>query len=147
VRGMVESRGAVALVIAVGVGLWGLHAYPVSPDDPFLALIALEKPVAFYVLAYGYAALWFTTPFFAASLLTSVMAIVTSRYPAARHLRPLPPYPPPETRVTPTLVLGEAHAARMPGPAPNPSWLIIPERGLYTGVMVLGAVGTTQPLM
>jgi hypothetical protein len=40
------------------------------------------------------------------------------------------------------LVLGEAHFDTMPGRAPSPSWLTIPQRGLYTGVMVLGAVGT-----
>ena len=28
------------------------------------------------------------------------------------------------------------------GPAPRPEWLTVPQRGLYTGVMVLGAVGT-----
>ncbi|HZD85816.1 MAG TPA: hypothetical protein VE052_07870, partial [Gemmatimonadaceae bacterium] len=42
----------------------------------------------------------------------------------------------------PTLVLGETHFARTPGPAPAPTWLTIPQRGLYTGVMILGAVGS-----
>jgi hypothetical protein len=40
------------------------------------------------------------------------------------------------------LVLGEAHFEVTPGRAPAPSWLTIPQRGLYTGVMILGAVGT-----
>jgi hypothetical protein len=39
-------------------------------------------------------------------------------------------------------VLGEAHFPRTCGPAPQPEWLTIPQRGLYTGVMILGAVGT-----
>ncbi len=43
----------------------------------------------------------------------------------------------------PTLVLGEsAFRARRCGRAPEPTWLTIPQRGLYTGVMILGAVGT-----
>ena len=46
------------------------------------------------------------------------------------------------SRSTPTLVLGEAHFASTPGRAPDPTWLTIPQRGLYTGVMILGAVGT-----
>lgn len=139
---IIDGRGVTALVIATAVGVWGLRTYPVVADDPFLALIALEKPVVFHVLAYGYATLWFTTPFVAASLLTSVLAIIVSRYPASVRVGPLPPYPAPETRATPMLVLGEAHLARTAGPAPDPAWLMIPERGLYTGVMVLGAVGT-----
>lgn len=136
------ARGLVAMIAAAGVGAWGVHAYPVSGDEPFLALIALQKPFVFDVLTYGYAALWFTTPFFAASLVTSVLAIVASRCPGAARSRPLPPYPLPETRPTAALVLGEAHLPRIPGPAPEPVWLTIPQRGLYTGVMVLGAVGT-----
>ena len=40
------------------------------------------------------------------------------------------------------LVLGERHFETTNGRAPQSSWLTIPQRGLYTGVMVLGAVGT-----
>jgi TraM recognition site of TraD and TraG len=141
-RHLMAARGLVAMVAAAGVGAWGLHAYPVPADEPFLALIALQKPFVFDALTYGYAALWFTTPFFAASLVTSVLAIVASRCPGTARSRPLPPYPEPEARPTASLVLGEAHLPRIPGPAPEPAWLTIPQRGLYTGVMVLGAVGT-----
>lgn len=56
--------------------------------------------------------------------------------------RPLPPYPDPEKRSTPMLALGETHHYTTPGRAPQPTWLTIPQRGLYTGTMVLGAVGT-----
>ena len=71
VRTIVDARRVVAMLIAASVGMWGLHTYPVPPDDPFLGLIQLREPVVFQVLAYGYATLWFTTPFFLASLLTS----------------------------------------------------------------------------
>ena len=40
------------------------------------------------------------------------------------------------------LVLGETHNLTSPGAAARPEWLTIPQRGLYTGVMILGAVGT-----
>jgi hypothetical protein len=60
--------------VAAGVGTWGLHAYPVRTDDVFLALVEARKPFVFQVLAYIYATLWFTTPFFATSLVTSVLA-------------------------------------------------------------------------
>ena len=59
-----------------------------------------------------------------------------------REFRALPPYPAPETRPTPSLVLGETHHPTRTGRAPDPTWLTIPQRGLYTGVMILGAVGT-----
>jgi hypothetical protein len=141
-RAFVEARALVSLAIATGVGAWGLHVYPVSTDDLFVALVELRTPHVFQTLAYLYATLWFATPFFLASLLTSLLAIVVYRYAPTVRRRPLPPYPPPESRPSPMLVLGEAHLATTTGPAPSPTWLTIPQRGLYTGVMILGAVGT-----
>lgn len=141
-RTVVEARGLVAMLVAAGVGTWGLHTYPVRTDDVFLALIEARKPFIFQVLAYVYATLWFTTPFFATSLVTSVLAIITYRRPLGVRMRALPPYPAPERRPAPSLILGETHFPHTPGRAPSPGWLTIPQRGLYTGVMVLGAVGT-----
>jgi hypothetical protein len=142
VQTMLGARALIAMLIALATGTWGLHAYPVHTDNVFLALIALKKPVVFQVLTYGYATLWFTSAFLAASLVTSVFAIVAYHYPGTARRRPLPPYPEPASRPTPTVVLGERHFARTLGPAPDPTWLTIPQRGLYTGVMILGAVGT-----
>src|SRR5204862_1863410 len=137
-RMLVDARGLVATIVAAVIGAWGLYTYPMNHDDVFLALVALQNPSVFKVFSYGYATFWFTTPFLAASLVLSLVALVVyRRVPSARH-RALPAYPPPETRPAPTLVLGERHFATKPGPAPTPRWLTIPQRGLYTGVMVLG---------
>jgi hypothetical protein len=138
----VDTRALLALAIAAGVGIWGLHTYPLPADHALLELIHLQRPVVYAVLRYGYATAWFTTPWLVGSLLTSLLAIVAYRYPRTRRHRALPPYPEPETRPAPSLVLGEAHFARTIGRAPTPTWLTIPQRGLYTGVMILGAVGS-----
>src|SRR5436190_15767791 len=141
-RTLVEARAVIAMTIAAGVGMWGLHTYPVQTDDVFVALVELRKPALFQMLACGYATLWFATPFFLASLLTSLLAIVVYRRAPAVRYRTLPRYPEPETREQPSLVLGETHSLTTPGRASGPAWLTIPQRGLYTGVMVVGAVGT-----
>ena len=141
-RTVLEARGLVAMLAAAGVGTWGLHTYPLRTDDVFLALIELRNPPVFRLLAYGYATLWFTTPFFLASLLTSAVAIVVYRRAPSARLRRLPTYPQPESRDTPSLVLGETHSLTAPGRDAMPTWLTIPQRGLYTGIMILGAVGT-----
>jgi hypothetical protein len=44
----------------------------------------------------------------------------------------------------PWLVLGEVHHQTRGGRAPDPTWLTTPQRGLYTGLMILGAVGTDK---
>jgi len=141
-RSMLEARALAAMIIAAGVGTCGLRAYPVPSDDLFLGLIEARTPLVFHVLAYGYATLWFTTPFFVASLFASLVTIVVYRRAPATRFRNLPPYPNIDGRQKPALVLGETHYATTPGRSPCPQWLTIPQRGLYTGVMILGAVGT-----
>jgi TraM recognition site of TraD and TraG len=141
-RTLVDMRNLTAMVFAATVGLWGVAVYPPATDNVFLQLIALREPMLFRALLHGYAALWFTTSFFAASLVLSVLTIVAYRRAPTPRARALPRYPKPETRSSPTLVLGETHSHTTPGRAPQPTWLSIPQRGLYTGVMILGAVGT-----
>lgn len=141
-RALVDARRIVALAVAGAVGIWGLSAYPFVADNAFLGLIDVRAPRVFALLRYGYATLWFSTPFLAASLMVSLVAIVVYRRVPSAQFTALPPYPEPESRPAPTLVLGETHFEATPGRAPAPQWLTIPQRGLYTGIMVLGAVGT-----
>ena len=141
-RKLLEQRTVIAMLIATGVGALGVHAYPIDRGNVYLQLIELRSPAVFLVLVYGYATLWFTTPFFALSIVASLVTIVAYRYPAGARARPLPAYVPPERRPSPMLVLGEAHFETTSGRAPAPTWLTIPQRGLYTGVMIVGAVGT-----
>ena len=105
-------------------------------------MIAIQRPDVLRVLSYGYAVLWFSTPFFVMSLFVSLGAIAIYRIEPTVRFRPLPRYPQPEERPVPSLVLGESHLLTSPGRAAEPKWLTIPQRGLYTGVMVVGAVGT-----
>ena len=141
-RTLLEQRTVIAMLIATGVGALGVHAYPIDRGNVYLQLIELRSPAVFLVLVYGYATLWFTTPFFMLSIVTSLATIVAYRYPISERARPLPTYVPPERRPSPMLVLGETHFETTTGRAPAPSWLTIPQRGLYTGVMIVGAVGT-----
>ena len=88
---LVAMRGLIAMGLAATVGSWGLHAHPVDMADPFLGLIEARSPGVFVALVYGYAALWFTTPFFGASLVLSLFAIAASRRDPRIRTRPLRP--------------------------------------------------------
>src|SRR5216683_1765667 len=103
-RTMLDARPLVAMIVAAGMGVWGLSAYPLPMDNVFLELIALRNPPVFHVLAYTYATAWFTTPFLAMSLVTSMLAIVAYHHLPLPRAHPLPRYPQPESRSTPTLV-------------------------------------------
>jgi hypothetical protein len=142
IRAFLDARQVLAAIFAAVVGVCGLRAFPVQRENPFLAVIEAHRPDIARGFGYGYALLWFSTPFGVASLATSLVVILASRHASSTAYRALPPYATPESRPTPSLVLGETHFLERPGRAPNPRWLTIPQRGLYTGVMVFGAVGT-----
>ena len=114
-RTVVEARALVAMMVAACVGIWGLRQYPVDHENLFLALIAAKDPGIFHFLTYGYATMWFSTPFFAASIVLSMVAIVAYRHAPSVRTRPLPPYPSPERRQNPSVVLGETHFLTTPG--------------------------------
>src|SRR6202030_1262325 len=54
----------------------------------------------------------------------------------------LPMYPDPQRRTELSLVVGELHHPRKQVPSETPHWLAIPERGLFTGIAIVGAVGS-----
>ena len=64
---------------------------------------------------------------------------------AKRDLLPfgaLPVWPLSPDQPGPEIVIGEVHHPVEPKEIFNPEWLTIPERGLYTGVAIFGAVGS-----
>ena len=122
-RRILDARTLVALTVAAAVGAWGLRAYPVRMTNVFLASDRrCGVRTCFQVLAYGYATLWFTTPFFvrvAARRRSSRSSCTATR--RALTFRALPPYPEPETRPAPSLVLGEAHHRDASGTRARPA--------------------------
>ena len=54
----------------------------------------------------------------------------------------LPPWPLDPKQKAPAIVIGEVHHPVEAREIFSPSWLTIPERGLYTGVAIFGAVGS-----
>ena len=78
-RKVLEQRTVIAMVLATGVGVLGVQTYPIDRGNVYLQLIELRDPAVFFVLVYGYATLWFTTPFFALSVVTSLATIVLYR--------------------------------------------------------------------
>ncbi len=54
----------------------------------------------------------------------------------------LPPWSASPADPAPSVVVGELHHPIVPREIERPSWLVIPETGLYTGVLIVGAVGS-----
>lgn len=142
IQRIIDSKNFVACLLAAttGMALWFMTPFP--GENVFLQLMALKAPAVFTSVKYSYLVMLFTTPYIGYSILLSGLYIFTLK--AKRRVIPsrLPLYPDPRLRQDLYLVLGEVHNPRKPVPAEHPKWLFVPERGLFTGIAILGAVGT-----
>jgi len=142
IRRTLESRSFVAALLAIATGAYLFYRCPFPEAQTFLRVIAMRAPHAFASLKYLYDACIFTTPYMAYSALLSGLYVFTLKSRKTAIEGPLPKYPDPRTRRELSLVIGEVHNPRKPGPSATPRWLTIPERGLFTGIAIFGAIGT-----
>src|SRR3984893_3246089 len=148
---ILNSKNFLAVLLAMTTGTllyikmpWPMTAarVPQTWNEYFLRIIALRDPWTYAALKACYHVMLFTTPYIGFSFLLSALYIFTLRPRRAGKPQALPRYPPVETRQNLYLVLGEVHDPRRPIPAQQPRWRTIPERGLFTGTMIIGAVGS-----
>jgi TraM recognition site of TraD and TraG len=136
------SRVFLAYLLACATGLALYLRFPFPGEDPLLRLIAVREPLAFEGFRLGYSVFLFTTPFILGSLAFSGLYVFALRPVPQAKAMPLPPYPDLDGRDKLFVVLGEVHDPRRARPADTPYWLIVPERGLFTGIAIFGAIGT-----
>ena len=91
-----------------------------------LALLVLPVPAVLAILASGL------------GTFTEVHGLAR---PQHRRHRPLPPYP--FSPRTTHLVIGETHE-QDGSPCDRPGWLVLPEKGMYTGILITGATGSAK---
>ena len=139
---MLEYRHSIAGVLALGTGLTLSYLYPFPESNIFLQVIALRAPEAYLSFRYLTLAMSYATPWLAYSVVLSGLYIFTLKLRGPDKPGRLPRYPEPGKRDKLFLVAGEVHHPRRPTPSSTPKWLVIPERGLYTGIAILGAVGS-----
>jgi hypothetical protein len=151
IQRVLGSKNFLAVLLAIMTGTvlyfrmpWPMTTALVPPtwNEYFLRLVALRDPWTYAGLKASYHAMLFTTPYIGYSFLLSALYIFTLRPRGVGKPQALPPYPIVETRSKLSLILGEVHNPRLPIPAEKPSWLVIPERGLFTGTIIIGAVGS-----
>jgi hypothetical protein len=141
-RPLVEYRVILSFGLSAACGIVLHSLYPVHDADPLLHLLALERPEIFHGLVWSYSLFLYSTPFLVFSILFSLAYIHFYEPKPDQVAGRLPPYPDPLRREDLFLVVGELHRQLKPLPSPDPSWLCISERGLYTGICVVGAIGS-----
>ena len=130
---------------AVGWAGWSFVHRPFPPLDehPILVLVEYHTPNFFDALVVWY----YVTPF-AVVMLTGFISVtiwrvwLEGRRSDFASFSKLPPWPLDPKQKAPAIVIGEVHHPVEAREVFSPSWLTIPERGLYTGVAIFGAVGS-----
>ena len=138
-----------ALVLFFFAGLWYAvwsfvrRPFPSLDENPLLALVNYHTPNFFSWLV-----LWYYVSPFVAVMLCGLIAVTVWKVwleGRRRDFAPfakLPPWPLDPQQKAPAIVIGEVHHPVEAREIFSPSWLTIPERGLYTGVAIFGAVGS-----
>jgi TraM recognition site of TraD and TraG len=139
---IINSKNLVAFVLGAATGMTLYFRVPFPEANIFLQVMALRSPSAFEVLKYSYTLFLFSTPYIGYSVVLSGLYIFALKAKQRIRAGRLPLFPDPRKRDDLFLVVGEVHNPRKQVPAPNPQWLVIPERGLFTGVAILGAIGS-----
>ena len=134
-----------AFLVVGGVSVACAWTWPGTfPEaDPVAVLVRYHTPnvyraaVAWYYVAPGVAV------FIAGQFLLSSSRIWFARMGVSLGLRSsLPTWPLSPSADGPAIVVGEVHHPVKAIESHTPEWLTIPERGLYTGVAIFGAVGS-----
>jgi hypothetical protein len=148
-RPFVEHRTVLSFGLSAAFGIVLHSLYPIVDANPFLRLVEMERPAVFHALQLSYGIFLYSTPFLFFTIMFSLVYIHFYQPKPDEVAGGLPPYPDPRSRRDLFLVAGEVHRQLKPLPSPDPSWLCISERGLYTGVCVVGAIGSgkTQGLI
>ena len=117
--------------------------FPSLDEHPILALVQFHTPDFF-----SFMVLWYYLSPFVAVMLCGVISVTVWKVwleGRRRDFAPfakLPPWPLDPKQKAPAIVIGEVHHPVEAREIFSPSWLTIPERGLYTGVAIFGAVGS-----
>lgn len=135
------NQTLLAAICAGFVGTVFLQRYP-FPDGEFLVqLTAAVNPYLYLALKWSWCAMLYTTPMLCFLGVFSFVYIFTGegrRQPKGE----LPLFPEACDNDALHVVLGEVHHQSRVEPVDDPHWLIVPERGLFTGIAVFGAIGS-----
>ena len=142
IQRILHSRHFLACLLSAATGMALYFRAPFPEDNIFLRVMAIRSLSAFLFLKYSYTLFLYTTPYLVYSILLSGVYIFALKTGRRIRAGKLPLYADPRKRTELSLVVGEVHHPRKQVPSETPRWLVIPERGLFTGIAIVGAVGS-----
>src|SRR5438552_10967001 len=142
IQRILHSRHFLACLLSAATGMALYFRAPFPEDNIFLRVMAIRAAYAFLFFKYSYTLFLYTTPYIAFSIVLSAVYIFTLKAEGRIRAGKLPLYSDPRKRTELSLVVGEVHHPRKQAQSEIPRWLALPERGLFTGIAIVGAVGS-----
>ena len=141
-----RRRRAPLVLLGLAASAAGVRAFrapfPAAGENPFLDLVEFNDPAIHAAIRTWYHAAPAAAVLLAGSLVLSVWRVWLEPRRGSRRPGTLPPWPASPADAEPSLVVGELHHPTALAESERPGWLTIPEKGLYTGILVVGAVGS-----
>ena len=146
-RGAARRRWRTRLVLAgLAASAAAVRAlrwpFPALRENPYLDLIWANDPGIHAAIRAWYYAAPAVAVVLAGSVLLSVWRVWFEPRVRSRRRGRLPSWPASSSAPEPSLVIGELHHPTVLRESERPTWLTLPETGLYTGILVVGAVGS-----
>lgn len=117
---------------------------PWPAANPYLVLVRLHNPWIYTALEYGYYAMWGSTFSLVFTVLLQGRERLRTRSLKKAEAQPgrLPALVPPDKREQLEVVLGRVYDPKRLGvPHARPQWAVVPEFGLYAGIMAIASIG------
>ena len=141
-----KPRYSFLIIGGLGCSAWGFlyRPFPLPTEDPMLDLVLYHTPNFYTWIVWWYYLAPAAAVIVGGLVLISVWRVWFSSWRIGLpNIQMLPNWPlKPDKDTGPGIVIGEVHHPVKAVESRNPKWLIIPERGLYTGVAIFGAVGS-----
>ena len=138
-------RHLILFLVGLIYAVWhfAYRPLPALLENLILDLVAYHTPRFYFWMLWWYYLSPLVAVLLAGLILLSIWRVFfESRAPRSVPLELLPDWPLKPGDPGPGIVIGELHHPVAIRQISNPSWLTIPERGLYTGVAIFGAVGS-----
>lgn len=139
---IIALRGFLAYALALVTGVVLTLLWPWPTDNIFLEAIQQRNAAVYAAGCWSYRVMLFSTAFLCYTGAFTALYLWWAPSKRASVGGTLPKYAAPNERESLYVVVGEQHHPTRSEPAAKPTWLTVPERGLFTGVAIFGAIGT-----
>ena len=141
-----KMRYPILIIGGLGCSAWFFiyRPFPMPGDDPMLDLVLYHTPNFYTWIVWWYYLAPAAAVIVGGLILISVWRVWFESWGVGMpNIGMLPRWPlSPDKDAGPSIVVGEVHHPVKAVESRNPKWPTIPERGLYTGVAIFGAVGS-----